>query len=91
MDIDLEILLCTVASTLTTSSFLPQTIKTIKTRDTSGISFLMYLIFVCGLVFWILAGIAMNNHPIIISNIITFIFAGTILLIKTINILKKKN
>lgn len=91
MDIDLEILLCGIASTLTTGSFIPQTIKIVKTRETKGISFLMYLIFTIGLVFWIAAGIAMSNYPIIIANIITFILAGTILTVKTANILQKKN
>ena len=91
MDISLEILLCTIASILTTSSFIPQTIKIIRTKETKGISFLMYLIFTIGVAFWISAGIVMNNYPIIIANIITFIFAGIILTIKTANILQKKN
>jgi MtN3 and saliva related transmembrane protein len=37
-----------VAAALTTGSFLPQAIMTIRTRNTSGISLGMYVIFTLG-------------------------------------------
>ena len=37
-----------LAASLTTLSFLPQAIKVIATRNTQGISGLMYVMFVCG-------------------------------------------
>jgi MtN3 and saliva related transmembrane protein len=77
-----------IAAILTTSSFLPQAIKTIKTKDTSGISMLMYLMFVTGVFFWGIFGIMINNYPIIIANVVTFIFAGTALVIKIKNSIK---
>ena len=71
-----------IAAFLTTVSFLPQTIKTIKSRDTSGISFWMYLMFTCGVGFWLIYGILLENPVIIIANIITFLLAGVVLLAK---------
>lgn len=39
----------TIAAILTTASFLPQAIKVIKTKDTKGISLIMYLMNVTGI------------------------------------------
>lgn len=69
----------TIAAILTTASFLPQAIKTIKTKDTKGISTGMYSMFVVGVFLWIIYGIQLKDMPIIIANIITFILASIIL------------
>jgi MtN3 and saliva related transmembrane protein len=74
-----------IAAFLTTASFLPQAIKTIKTRDTSGISFVMYLMFVVGVGFWLAYGVLLENHVIIIANVVTFILAGVVLAVKVKN------
>ena len=37
-----------IAACLTTLSFVPQAIQVIKTKDTSGISLIMYSMFVIG-------------------------------------------
>jgi MtN3 and saliva related transmembrane protein len=74
-----------IAAILTTSSFLPQAIKTIKKNDTSAISLSMYLMFVIGVAFWLSYGFLLGNLVILISNIITFILAGIILSIKIKN------
>lgn len=68
-----------VAALLTTISFLPQAIKTIKTKDTGGLSFPMYLLFVTGVLLWLIYGTLNNQMPIIIGNLITLILAGIIL------------
>jgi len=71
-----------LAAFLTTLSFLPQAMKTIKTRDTSGISFLMYFMFVSGVFFWLIYGFLISNVTILVANLITLIFAGIVLFIK---------
>ena len=75
-----------IAAILTTSSFLPQAIKTIATRDTSGISIWMYSIFVTGVSFWLVYGVLLENKIIVIANVITLILSGIILAVKMINI-----
>ena len=70
------------AATLTTLSFMPQVIKTIKNKDTESISFYMYLMFVSGVFCWIIYGFFLNNYQIITANIITFILAGIVLMMK---------
>ncbi|MFS8083981.1 MAG: SemiSWEET transporter [Ginsengibacter sp.] len=71
-----------LAAIATTSSFLPQAIKTIKTKKTSGISLKMYSIFSFGTLLWFIYGIMNNDWPIIIANGITLIFACVILAYK---------
>lgn len=68
-----------VAATLTTAAFLPQTIKTIRSRDTRSISLWMYLVFTVGVVFWLVYGIVLHSWPMIIANIVTLGLSATIL------------
>lgn len=77
-----------LAAFLTTSSFLPQVIKTLRSRDTKGISALMYGAFVAGVGLWLIYGLMIGNKIIVIPNLITLIFAAAILLVKLQNILK---
>ena len=79
-----------VAAFLTTFSFLPQAIKTIRTKCTEGISAIMYSLFTVGILFWLIYGILVNDIIIISANFITFIFAFIILFISIYNIFKNK-
>lgn len=71
-----------LAAILTTLSFLPQTIKTIKEKNTEGISLLMYGMFTAGVFLWLVYGLFMRDIPIIVSNGVTFALAVTILILK---------
>jgi MtN3 and saliva related transmembrane protein len=66
----------------TTVSFLPQAIKTIQTKDTSGISLSMYALFTMGTLLWLIYGLMSHSLPVTIANAITFIFASIILVYK---------
>lgn len=70
------------AAFCTTISFLPQTIKTIKTKDTSGLSLSMYVLFFIGIACWFIYGLIISNYPLLIANGITIILAGIILFMK---------
>jgi len=71
-----------VAAVLTTMSFLPQAIKTIRSKDTRGISLGMYAVFTVGVAFWLGYGIVLQSWPMIVSNIVTFALSTTILALK---------
>ena len=73
-----------VGATLTTLSFLPQAVKTIRSRDTRGISLGMYVVFTVGVGvgFWFGYGVALQSWPMIVSNAITFVLAATVLGLK---------
>ena len=70
------------AARLTTLSFLPQAIKVIATRNTQGISGLMYIMFVCGLVMWLIYGVMIEDTAVSMANFMTLVFAMPILIIK---------
>jgi MtN3 and saliva related transmembrane protein len=71
-----------VAATLTTLAFVPQAIKTIRSRDTRSISLGMYVVFTIGLAFWLAYGIVLHSWPMILSNTITLGLSSTILVLK---------
>lgn len=71
-----------LAACLTTLSFLPQAIKVIATRNTQGISGLMYVMFVCGLVMWLVYGVLIEDMAVSMANFLTLVFAMPILIIK---------
>jgi MtN3 and saliva related transmembrane protein len=71
-----------VAAALTSGSFIPQAVMTIRTRDTRGISRGMYVIFTVGVAFWLAYGIAIGSWPMILANTVTLGLAVTILLLK---------
>ena len=80
-----------LAATLTTASFLPQAIKTIKTRDTDSLSLGMYGMFASGVLLWFIYGIYLSNEAIIIANAITFVLAVMILAVKIYNTVLNKD
>jgi MtN3 and saliva related transmembrane protein len=71
-----------IAATCTTISFVPQAIKTIQTKDTSGISLSMYSLFAFGTLMWLLYGIFSSNIPVSLANGITLVFSLIILTYK---------
>ena len=71
-----------VAATLTTLAFVPQAVKTIRSKDASSISLGMYVVFTTGLCFWLAYGIVLGSWPMILSNVITLVLAATILRLK---------
>ena len=70
------------AAALTSASFVPQAVMTIRSRDTRGISRGMYIIFTTGVAFWLAYGIAIDSLPMILANAATLALAGTILVLK---------
>ncbi len=73
-----------IAAFLTTIAFLPQVIKTWRTKKAEDVSVVMLLTFIIGLLFWIVYAIKSNAFPVLIANIVTFIFNVTILILKLI-------
>lgn len=71
-----------IAAVLTTTSYLPQALKTIKSRKTKDLSLLMYAILTTGVFLWFVYGILLVNWPLMLANGITLLFTATILLMK---------
>jgi MtN3 and saliva related transmembrane protein len=71
-----------IAAILTSTSFLPQALKTIRTKDTSSISLSMYILFTLGTLMWFIYGLVTNNFPVWLANGFTLILASIILYFK---------
>lgn len=71
-----------VAAILTTGAFVPQAIKTLRSRDTRGISTGMYAIFASGVALWLVYGVLTLSWPIILANGATLTLASMILVMK---------
>ncbi len=79
---DLFTIIGLMAATCTTISFLPQAIKTIRTKQTKDLSLAMYSILTIGIFLWLVYGIVIKDLPLIIANVITLLFTSTILILK---------
>lgn len=60
-----------VAGFCTSSSTIPQLVKTIKTKKTQDISIFMFVVLLTGNALWIYYGIAKSEVAIITTNIIS--------------------
>jgi MtN3 and saliva related transmembrane protein len=62
-----------LAGTLTTLSFLPQVVRSVRMRDASGLSWLWLLCFGCGISAWMVYGVMRSDVAIIASNAATLV------------------
>jgi MtN3 and saliva related transmembrane protein len=63
-----------LAALLTTLSFFPQAIKTLRSGNTSGISLRMYGLFTAGIALWAVYGVCTRDGPLV-----TLVPAGIVL------------
>jgi MtN3 and saliva related transmembrane protein len=75
-------LLGLVAGGLTTTAFLPQVIKTWKSRSAKDLSLGMFSLFCLGVFLWLVYGIVVKDIPVIAANLLTLMLASTLLFFK---------
>ena len=68
-----------LAGICTAITFLPQSLETLKTKNVKGLSATTYIIYVIGMISWILYGAYLHSFQMILFNSISFIFAAIIL------------
>jgi MtN3 and saliva related transmembrane protein len=71
-----------VAGTCTTLAFLPQVIRTWKTRSTEDISLGMFSLMVFGIALWLFYGVVTDDWPLIIADGFSLFLAAMILSMK---------
>ena len=79
---DIVTLLGLSAGTLTTVSFLPQVIKTWRTRSAKDVSVVMFVLLTTGIVLWIAYGFLIGSLPIVAANGVSLFFTFTMLVLK---------
>ncbi len=63
-------------------SFVPQLLKTIRTRRTKDMSGVWLACFICGVTLWLIYGLLLPSMPIILANAATLLLILPILVIK---------
>jgi MtN3 and saliva related transmembrane protein len=71
-----------IAGILTSSSLIPQLVKTIKTKEVKDISVMMFVTLMVGTGLWGYYGIIKNDLPIIVTNGFSCFLNGVMLLLK---------
>ncbi|MGE5517755.1 MAG: SemiSWEET family sugar transporter [Bacteroidota bacterium] len=77
------------AALLTTLAFVPQVVKTLKTRHTRDISLGMWAMFSAGVALWLAYGLLLMAWPIILANAATLVLALIVLAVKLANMGKE--
>lgn len=83
---ELQTVIGYVAAFLTTFSFAPQALLTLRTRDTKTLSLGMYTMFTGGVFLWLLYGLMLGDWIIVLANTLTEMLAIPILLMKIYNV-----
>lgn len=71
-----------MAAALTTAAFLPQVIKSWRTKKTKDVSLLMLIVFATGVLLWLIYGVILNDLPIMLANSVTFVLVMVLLFLK---------
>ena len=78
------------AAALTSLSFVPQVLKSIRSRDTSSISLLMYSLFGVGVGCWLVWGYLSKQMPVVLANGFVLTMSSIILGMKIFAVVTKK-
>jgi MtN3 and saliva related transmembrane protein len=78
------------AAIVTSLAFVPQLLKSIRTRDTASISLFMYVLFVVGVGSWVVWSWITWQLPVLLENGLIFVLASIILGMKIVAVMKKK-
>ncbi len=71
-----------VAGCLTTGAFLPQVLKTWRSRSVRDLSLRMYLALAAGVFLWLVYGLLVGSPSIIVANAVTLVLALAILVMQ---------
>jgi MtN3 and saliva related transmembrane protein len=79
---DFTTVLGLVAGALTTIAYLPQLIKTWKSKSAEDLSWSMLITLCVGIVLWLIYGTYVHDLPVILANIVTLVLSSIILVLK---------
>ena len=71
-----------IAGTLTTIAFLPQVVKTWRSRSAHDVSTGMFLLLAVGVSLWVVYGLLIGSTPVVAANAVTLGLALAMLVLK---------
>lgn len=72
----------TLAAVIGTICWLPQSIKTIRSRETKSLSLTSNLLLLSAVTLWFAYGLAIGSWPLIAANTVSMLLVGTIVALK---------
>lgn len=82
MELDFITTLGLIAGTLTTIAYLPQLIKTWRSKSADDLSWSMLITLCIGIILWLVYGVYAHDVPVIFANVVTLILSSIILVLK---------
>ncbi len=73
-----------IAGTLTTGCWVPQLVRSWRTRSTRDLSWTYLLVLGLGIVLWLIYGVLRVDAPLVLTNAVTLSFLISLLIIKAI-------
>lgn len=70
------------AGCMTTCSFIPQVVRTYRSRSVSDISLRMYLLLCAGIAMWVVYGIMIGSVSVVAANSVSLCLTLAILVMK---------
>ena len=71
-----------VAGTLTTLSFVPQVLKTFRSKRCDDLSWGMLLAFTTGVFLWFVYGLFLRSAPVMLANLVTLLLLVWLVVMK---------
>jgi len=72
------------AGTMTTAAFVPQVVKTWRSRSAGDISLGMYAVLTCGVFSWLAYGLLVGDWPVVAANGVTLVLVAAMLAMKLV-------
>jgi len=71
-----------VAGACTTLAFVPQVVRTWRTRSARDLSLAMFVVLTVGIGLWLAYGVLVHDLPVIVANGVTLVLSGALLAMK---------
>ncbi len=71
-----------IAGTLATFSFVPQALKTFRSKRCDDLSWGMLLAFTSGVCLWVVYGVFLRSAPIMLANLVTLLLLAWLVVMK---------
>ncbi|MBM3777503.1 MAG: hypothetical protein FJW23_04580 [Acidimicrobiia bacterium] len=68
-----------LAAFLTTTAFVPQVLRTWRTRSAGDLSLRMLVIFTSGIALWLVYGVLIRSAPVVAANVCTLVLNGVLI------------
>ncbi len=71
-----------LAAVIGTICWLPQSIKTIRSRDTKSLSLSTNILLLSAVTLWFIYGLAIGSWPLVVANTVSMVLIGIIVIMK---------